>query len=52
MLHEEDFSKWNFATITISFSVLDKLSQEEQAKFQMTEFKRVTNEIEHWVRVE
>ena len=48
----EDSSKWNFAIVTISSSVLDKLSQEEQAKFQITEFKRATNEIEHWARVE
>ena len=48
----EDCSKWNFATVTVSSSVLAKLSQEEQAKFQMTEFKRATNEIEHWARVE
>ena len=48
----EDPSKWNFAKVTVSSSVLDKLSQEEQAKFQITEFKRATNEIEHWARVE
>ena len=48
----EDFSKLDFATVTVSSSVLAKLSQEEQAKFQMTEFKRATNEIEHWARVE
>ena len=48
----EDCSKWDFATVTVSSSVLKKLSQEEQAKFQMTEFKRATNEIEHWARVE
>ena len=52
VLQDEDSSKWNFATVTVSSSVLDKLSQEEQAKFQMTEFKRATNEIEHWARVE
>ena len=52
LLQGEDVSKWNFATVTISSSVLKKLSQEEQAKFQMTEFKRATNEIEHWARVE
>tara|TARA_Y100001968_G_scaffold2023_1_gene1737 strand:+ start:1571 stop:1933 length:363 start_codon:yes stop_codon:yes gene_type:complete len=51
-LQGEDSSEWNFATVTISSSVLDKLSQEEQAKFKMTEFKRATNEIEHWARVE
>ena len=51
-LQEEDFSKSDFATVTLSSSVLDKLSQEEQAKFQITEFKRATNEIEHWARVE
>ena len=51
-LQEEDFSKSDFATVTLSSSVLYKLSQEEQAKFQITEFKRATNEIEHWARVE
>ena len=48
----EDSSKWNFATVTVSFSVLTKLSHEEQAKFKITEYKRATNEIEHWARVE
>ena len=48
----EDSSKWDFATVTVSSSVLEKLSEEEQAKFQITEFKRATNEIEHWARVE
>ena len=48
----EDSSAWDFAAVTISASVLIKLSKEEQAKFQMTEFKRATNEIEHWDRVE
>ncbi len=52
MLQGEDSSKSNFATVTVSSSVLDKLSHEEQAKFQMTEFKRATNEIEHGARVE
>ena len=52
LLQGEDSSKWNFATVTVSSSVLEKLSPEEQAKFQMTEFKRATNEIEHWARVE
>ena len=52
VLQGEDSSTWNFATVTVSSSVLDKLSQEEQAKFQITEFKRATNEIEHWARVE
>ena len=52
MIEGEDCSKWDFATVTVSSSVLEKLSQEEQAKFQMTEFKRATNEIEHWARVE
>ena len=51
-LREEDFSKSDFAIVSLSSSVLDKLSQEEQAKFQITEFKRATNEIEHWARVE
>ena len=48
----EDCSKGDFATVTVSSSVLEKLSEEEQAKFQLTEFKRATNEIEHWARVE
>ena len=48
----EDSSKWNFATVFVSSSVLNKLSQEEKAKFEITEFKRATNEIEHWARVE
>ena len=48
----EDSSKWDLATVSLSSSVLNKLSQEEQAKFQITEFKRATNEIEHWARVE
>ena len=52
VLPGEDASKWNFATVIVSSSVLDKLSQEEQAKFEITEFKRATNEIEHWARVE
>jgi len=48
----EDLSKWNFAIVSVSSSVLKKLSQEEQDKFDITEFKRATNEIEHWARVE
>ena len=48
----EDRSKWDFATVSVSSSVLNKLSKEEQEKFEMTEFKRATNEIEHWARVE
>ena len=48
----EDCSQWDFATVRVSFSVLKKLSQEEQVKFQITEFKRATNEIEYWSRVE
>ena len=48
----EDSSKWNAATVSVSFSVLNKLSQHEQTKFEITEFKRATNEIEHWARVE
>ena len=51
-LEGEDSSKWDLATVSLSSSVLNKLSQEEQAKFQITEFKRATNEIEHWARVE
>ena len=52
VLHGEDSSTWNFATVTVSSSVLAKLSLEDQAKFEKTEFKRATNEIEHWARVE
>ena len=52
VLQGEDSSQWKFATVIVSSSVLDKLSQEEQAKFQITKFKRATNEIEHWARVE
>ena len=52
VLQGEDCSRWDFATVTVSSSVLEKLSQEEQAKFQMTKFKRATNEIEHWARIE
>ena len=48
----EDSLKWHFATVSVSASVLKKLSQEEQAKFEITEFTRATNEIEHWARVE
>ena len=48
----EDCSRWDFATVVLSSSVLEKLSQDEGAKFHMTEFKRATNEIEHWARVE
>ena len=48
----EDVSKWDFAIVFVSASVLKKLSQEEQAKFEMTKFQRATNEIEHWARVE
>ncbi len=48
----EDSSQWDLATVSVSSSVLNKLSQEEQAKFEITEFKRATNEIEHWARVE
>tara|TARA_Y100001968_G_C19426340_1_gene754595 strand:- start:1374 stop:1760 length:387 start_codon:yes stop_codon:yes gene_type:complete len=48
----EDQLKWDFAIVSVSSSVLNKLSQEEQAKFAITEFKRSTNEIEHWARIE
>ena len=48
----EDCSQWDFAIVSLSSSTLKKLSKEEQAKFQMTVFKRATNEIEHWARVE
>ena len=48
----EDSSTLDVATVSVSSSVLNKLSLEEQEKFEMTEFKRSTNEIEHWARVE
>ncbi len=48
----EDSSKCYLATVSISSSVLNKLNQDEQMKFEITEFKRATNEIEHWDRVE
>ena len=47
----ENFKR-DFSTVTVSSSVLNKLSQEEQAKFEIKKFKRATNEIEHWARVE
>ena len=46
VLQDEDSSTWKLATVIISSVVLAKLSKEEQAKFQLTEFKRATNEIE------
>ena len=48
----EDISRWDFAIVSVSSSVLNKLSQVEQAKFELTKFNRATNEIEHWARVE
>ena len=51
-LEGEDSAKWDGATVSVSSSVLNKLSQVEQGKFEITEFKRATNEIEHWARVE
>tara|TARA_B100000965_G_C19570290_1_gene748792 strand:- start:306 stop:668 length:363 start_codon:yes stop_codon:yes gene_type:complete len=48
----EDICKFDLATVSLSSSVLNKLSQQEQSKFKITEFKRATNEIEHWARVE
>ena len=48
----ENSCKWDVATIYVSSSVLNKLSKKEQAKFEITEFTRATNEIEHWERVE
>jgi len=53
LVHQgEDSSQWNFATVRVSSSVLAKLSKAEQEKFHISEFKRATNEIEHWARVE
>ena len=51
-LRGEDSSKWDFATVSLSSSVLNKLSPAEQAKFEISEFTRATNEIEHWARIE
>ena len=51
-LEGEHSSKWDCVTVSVSSSVLNKLSQAEQRKFEITEFKRATNEIEHWARVE
>ena len=48
----KDSSKWDFITVSLSSSVLKRLSQEEQEKFEISEFTRATNEIEHWARVE
>ena len=48
----EDSSNWDFATVSVSSTVLNKLSQKEQDKFEISQFKRATNEIEHWSRVE
>ena len=48
----EDNSQGDFANVYVSSSILNKLSLQEQAKFEITEFKRATNEIEHWARVE
>ena len=38
--------------VTLSSSVLKKFSHEDQGKFRFTKFKRATNEIEHWARME
>ena len=51
-LEGKNSSKWDCVTVSISSSVLNKLSQVEQGKFEITEFKRATNEIEHWARIE
>jgi len=52
VMEGEENSNRNVATVSVSSSVLNKLSQEEQEKFEISEFKRATNEIEHWARVE
>ncbi len=52
LMEDKDSSRWNFANVFLSSSALTKLSLEEQRKFKITEFKRATNEIEHWERVE
>ena len=51
-LEGKNSSKKECVTVSISSSVLSKLSQAEQKKFEITEFKRASNEIEHWARVE
>ena len=51
LLEEEDISELDCAFVFVSSSVLNKLSQEEQVKFKLIEFKRATNEIEHWAKV-
>ena len=51
-LEGQDTSKRDCVTVSVSSSVLNKLSEAEQGKFEITEFKRATNEIEHWARVE
>ena len=51
-LEGEDSSKWNCVTVSVPSSVLIKLSQAEKQRFEINEFKRSTNEIEHWARVE
>ena len=51
-LEGEYISTLDFAIVSLSSSVLNKLSLEEQEKFDITEFHRATNEIEHWARVE
>ena len=52
MVKGEDCAQLDFAPVSLSSSVLSKLSHAEQGKFEITEFKRATNEIEHWARVE
>ena len=51
-IEREDSSTCDCATVSVSSSVLNKLSEAEQGKFEITKFKRATNEIEHWARVE
>ncbi len=41
----EDSSKRDCATVSVSSSVLNKLSQAEQGKFEITEFKRATKKL-------
>ena len=40
----EDSSQWDFATVSLSSSVLSKLSQEEQEKFKISELQEEWNE--------
>tara|TARA_Y100001968_G_C18903130_1_gene501701 strand:- start:201 stop:437 length:237 start_codon:yes stop_codon:yes gene_type:complete len=51
-LEGEDISIRDCITVFVLSSVINRLSQVEQRIFDITEFKRATNEIDHWARVE